>query len=239
MSDPKSTHPKNGEHQPIAHQLGQNAPAEGEHTSIPMPEPERAGAAALEPPPDEIAELVGMCVEAVARATSVGLDFTPDTLPILDHYVALAGGSARERPELLPLLSRSVGAYFGELLRRELSGFWRIPSANVHDWAVCARHVFLWINPLGVAFDALMGDAEHEGPRSQLQLAPEYRAAVEARLALLPEVPPEEFYLLATRFEVLQLAAETLAVEMSNAGYDDVEYELEDYEAELRPILGP
>jgi hypothetical protein len=236
VSDPKSDHPKNGTHQPAAHQLGQNAPEEGVHNHIPMP-PESG--AELEPPPDEIAELVGMCVEAVARAAGAGLDFTPDTLPILDHYVSLAADSARARPELLPLLSRSVGAYFGELLRRELPGFWRIPSANVHDWALCARHVFLWINPFGVAFDALSADSEHEGPRSQLHVAPEYRAAVDARLALLPEVPPEEFFLLATRFEVIQLAAETLAVEMSNAGYSDMEYELEDYDAELRPILDP
>jgi hypothetical protein len=235
VSEPKSRIPNNGEHQPIAHQLGQNAPGEEVHMHIPMPE----GGAPLTPPPDEISELVAMCVEAVARAAGVGLDFTPDTLPILDHYVSLAGASARERPDLLPLLSRSVGAYFGELLRRELSGFWRIPSGNVHDWAVCARHVFLWINPLGVAFDALMGDAEHEGPRSQLHVAPEYRPAVDARLALLPEVPAEEFYLLATRFEAILLAAETLAVEMSNAGYEDAAYELEDYDAELRPILGP
>lgn len=236
MSDPKNDQPRNGAHQPPAHQLGQNAPDEGVHNHIPMP-PESGEE--LEAPPDEIAELVGMCVEAVARAAGVGLDFTADTLPILDHYVSLATASARERPELLPLLSHSVGAYFGELLRRELSGFWRIPSANVHDWALCARHVFLWINPFGVAFDALAGDSEHEGPRSQLHVAPEYRAAVDARLALLPEVPPEEFFLLATRFEVIQLAAETLAVEMSNAGYSDTEFELEDYDAELRPILDP
>jgi hypothetical protein len=83
-----------------------------------------------------------------------------------------------------------------------------------------------------------MSDAEHEGPRSQLHVAPEYRAAVDARLALLPEVPADEFYLLATRFEAIQLAAETLAVEMSNGGYEDVTYELEDYDAELRPIPG-
>lgn len=236
MNDPKNDHPKNGAQQPAAHQLGQNAPDEAVHNHIPMP-PESA--AEVDAPPEEISELVAMCVEAVARAAGVGLDFTADTLPILDHYVSLASASARERPELLPLLSRSVGAYFGELLRRELSGFWRIPSANVHDWALCARHVFLWINPLGVAFDALAGDAEHEGPRSQLHVAPEYRAAVDARLALLPEVSPEEFFLLATRFEVIQLAAETLAVEMSNAGYSDTEFELEDYDAELRPVMGP
>ncbi|HMI90748.1 MAG TPA: hypothetical protein VK509_05260, partial [Polyangiales bacterium] len=60
---------------------------------------------------------------------------------------------------------------------------------------------------------------------------------LDARLALLPEVPAEEYFSLATRFEVIQLTAETLATEMANAGYSDSDYELEDYDAELRPIL--
>jgi hypothetical protein len=186
--------------------------------------------------PGEISELVILCVEAVRRAVGFELDFAPETLPVVDHYVSIARQNVQDRPELLPLLGQSVGAYFGEVLRGEVRGFWRLPSANIHDWAVCARSVFLWMNPIGAAFDALTGGAEHDGPRSQLHVAPEYREAVDARLSALPEVSDAEYVSLATRLEVIQIAAEALRSEMRGGGYEDVEFTLDDYEAELRPL---
>jgi hypothetical protein len=195
-----------------------------------------AHAGAVEPAPQEISELVAVCTEAVRRAIGVELDFSPETLPLLDHYVSIARVNAGERPELLPLVSRTVGAYFGEVVRHNIRGFWRMPSANVHDWAVCARPVFLWINPIGAAFDALAAGTEHEGPRSQLHVASEYREAVNARLAALPEVSDEEYVSLSTRLEVIQIAVDTLATEMRAQGYEETEYELADYEAELNPL---
>jgi len=194
-------------------------------------DPDRVG-----PPPAEVAELVVMCLDYVRRAVGVDLDFTPDTLPLLDHYLALARPNAKERPELFPLLARTLGAYFGEVVRLSLGGFWRLPSPNVHDWAVCARPVFLWINPVGVAYDALSQTKEHDGPRSQLQLPVEDRDAVERRLSLLPAVDDEEFVTFCTRFEVIEIAAAVLHSRMQAGGYADVEFELADYEAELNPL---
>jgi hypothetical protein len=190
----------------------------------------------LEPPPPEISELVTVCVESVLAAVDFQLDFSPDTVSVLDHYVSIARTSIQDRPELLPLLARTLGAYFGELLRRELPGFWRLPSANVHDWAVCGRPVFLWQNPVGVAFDALTGTTDHEGPRSRLHVAPEYQEALSARLATLPPVSEEEYVSFATRLEVVQLAVETLKSALHADGYQDTEFTLGDYEAELEAL---
>jgi hypothetical protein len=124
-------------------------------------------------------------------------------------------------------------------VRLELPGFWRLPSANVHDWAVCAKLVFLWLNPIGVAFDALAGTTEHEGPRSQLHVAPEYKQLVDARLLALPEVSETEYISLATRFEVIQIAADTLKNAMHADGYGDTEFDTDDYAAELNPLGSP
>src|SRR5688572_23563251 len=39
------------------------------------------------PPPEPIRELCDACIAYVTRALAVELDYTPDTLPILDHYL--------------------------------------------------------------------------------------------------------------------------------------------------------
>src|SRR5687768_13502479 len=40
------------------------------------------------PPPAVIAELSAACVRFVQAAVGVSLDFRPETLPLLDHYLA-------------------------------------------------------------------------------------------------------------------------------------------------------
>src|ERR1044071_2601851 len=102
-------------------------------------------------PPEPVAELVTACLDYVRRALKFELDFTSDTLPVLDHYAATVRASRRERPELTPLVARARGAYCGEVVRAWIPGFWRVPSANVHDWQLCSRVCFLWWNPIGVA----------------------------------------------------------------------------------------
>jgi hypothetical protein len=189
-----------------------------------------------QPAPQEIVDLTAVCIDYVRNALDLELDLSAETLPVLDHYVRGVRATIEGRDELGSLVARAVGAYFGELARRSLSGFWRIPSPNLHDWAVCGSHVFLSVNPIGVAYDALAGGTEHGGPRSQLRVAPEYRAAVDARLANLPEVTDDEFYLLSTRLEAIEIAADELRVQMSRAGYEGVDFDAADYEAEARPL---
>jgi hypothetical protein len=189
---------------------------------------------AVEPPaPDVIQDLARSCEDYVKKAVGVELDYTRDTLPLLDHYVAAVRDDVREREELRQLVAHAIGAYFGEVMRKTIGGFWRMPSPNVHDWSVCARPVFLSINPMAVAFDALADGHEHDGPRSDLRVAPEYRSAVADRLAALPPVPEDEFFLLSTRLEAIEVAAAALKASMSADGYEDQEFELGDYAAEL------
>src|SRR5690606_9263563 len=44
----------------------------------------------VERPPEAIEELVVNCLDYVRRASGVELDFTPETLSVLDHYAATA-----------------------------------------------------------------------------------------------------------------------------------------------------
>jgi hypothetical protein len=182
------------------------------------------------PAPDEIAVLYGLCVEYVSRAIALPLDFSDETLPILDHYVSLARESIANRPEVAPVISRAIGAYFGELVRRRINGYWLIPNPDVHSWRVCARTVFLSLNPIGVACEVLAQGDDHVGPSGALHLAPEDQAIVADRLSMAPPVPAGEYYLLSTRLEAIDFVVETLRLAMERGGHASVEFETEDYE---------
>ncbi len=185
----------------------------------------------IQPPPETIADYVSACLDYVRRALKMELDFTPETLPLLDHYAALSRETIRERPELEPLIARAAGAYFGEVVRARLGGFWRVPTMNVHDWAICSGVVFLWFNPIGIAYDALFSGTEHDGPRSLLRVSPEDHEFLAQRLASLPPLPEDEYFLFSSRFEAIEVAIEALHARLVDGGYEGTEFTLEDYES--------
>ncbi len=188
-------------------------------------------------PPDPIPEYASACLEYVRRALGFELDFTAETLPVLDHYVSTVRATLGERPEIPALVARAAGAYFGEVVRTVIPGFWRVPSPNVHDWQLCSRVAFLWVNPVGIAYDAIHGSNEHDGPRSMLRCSPEDRPFLERRLETLPPVPEEQYFLFTTRLEVLEVANEALHARLEEQGYGETELSEDDYATGLeRPL---
>src|SRR5688572_27074842 len=101
---------------------------------------------AIAEPPPQILDLASACLEYVDRALGFTLDFSSDTLGVVDHYATTVRANLAANPSLGPLIGPAVGAYFGEVVRVRFHGFWRVPP-NQHDWAVCLRTVFLNINP--------------------------------------------------------------------------------------------
>lgn len=186
--------------------------------------------------PEPVLELLAVCRQYVLARVGIELDFTPETLPVLDHYVELSRPELEDRPEALALVARAVGAYFGEVVRRQLDGMWRVPGVDDHQWAVCARPVFLALNPVGAAYDALHTSDAHEGPSSELRLLPDERELVERRLGDLPPVSEREYYLLSTRLEAAEIAFEALRAEQSRTGRADVRFDESDYATELEPL---
>jgi hypothetical protein len=184
--------------------------------------------------PETVQELAMVCVDYVERALGITLDFTEETLPILDHYATVVRSEVTARPEVGSVIARAAGAYFGEVLRGKFGGFWRLPSDNVVDWSWCARAFFLAVNPIGCAYDALHGADTHDGPSSRLRVLAEDRGAVDARLASIPPVPEDEYFRFTTRIEVIEVAAVTLRARMSETGYDGIEFDEGDYAAEER-----
>ncbi|MCA9580827.1 MAG: hypothetical protein KC416_03475, partial [Myxococcales bacterium] len=110
-------------------------------------------------PPDPIVDLAGACVRFVERALGLTLDFTQDTLPVLDHYLAQL--HEEKRRELQEVVAPAAGAYFGEVLRRTLGdGTWYTPDNEYNRWRLEFGRCFLHLNPIGVSVESIIqGDA--------------------------------------------------------------------------------
>ncbi len=182
--------------------------------------------------PERIVELALAGARFVHGAVGLLPDQTSDTLPLVDHYLQLSRAAIAERPELVPLITRSVGAYFGEVLRARVDGFWTLPNDDDQNWRLCSRAAFLSLNPIGAVYDALFDGTEHPGPSSELYLDPSDRERVEERLAALPEVRSEDYLLLSTRFDVMEIALAALLDGAAADGHADVRFGPEDYLAE-------
>jgi hypothetical protein len=157
----------------------------------------------------------------------VVLDGMPDTLSIVDQYVRDARAELAAKPEGLPLLSATVGAYFGEVVRGAFELNWWIEKE--HDaWRIEMEDVFLTFNPIGMAREALTL-TEAEGWHAHFEMDEAEREDVERRLAALPEVSDDEFYSLSTRFDVVEIAVDALRAKLLAAGLGGVRFTRLDY----------
>ncbi|HRG96731.1 MAG TPA: DUF6278 family protein [Polyangiaceae bacterium] len=183
--------------------------------------------AELTPPPPSVAEALSACVRFVHAKYGVLLDGTSDTLSLLDQYVRDARAEIAAKPAALELLATSAGAYLGEVLRREYGAEW-LAEGDPSGWRLLFTHVFLSFNPVGLAREALVS-AEQEGWHAHLATDPAEQDGVMARLASLPEVDEEEYYLPSTRFDVVGIVFEHLRARMARTGTADVTFSADDY----------
>ena len=153
-------------------------------------------------PPETVSDLAAGCVRYVKKALSIELDYTPDTLPLLDHYLRSASGISQE--EVLSLVAPAAGAYFGEVVRRQLGPCrWHWLEGDFSACRLEFERCFLSFNPMGSALAAILGsDAEHYG--GQLSLLPEDEAMVKESLERVGEVSEEDYYRLAVRYEAIE-----------------------------------
>jgi hypothetical protein len=177
--------------------------------------------------PPEITELATSCARFVLAKYGVLPDGMPDTLSIVDQYVRDARAELAVRPEGLPLLVATVGAYFGEVLRGAFESSWRVEDGQ-DEWRLEMEDVYLTFNPLGMAREALTL-AEADGWHAHLEMDDAEREDVERRLAALPEVEGDEYYALATRFDVVEIAVDALRAKMLAAGLGSVFFTRNDY----------
>lgn len=157
--------------------------------------------------PPQIQEWAESCRAFVKEAVGVELDYTPDTLPLLDHYVrvkATADGARRPSTEIRDLLTPPLGAYFGEVVRRSMAGVrWHAPDEDYEAYRLEFDGIFLHFNPLGVSAETLAGD-DVEGFGAHFQILDETRGLVESVLSQNEAVTADDYYSFTVRFETLE-----------------------------------
>ncbi len=189
---------------------------------VPEREPEP-----LDPPPPAVAELCAACARFIASKYKVALDGTSDTLSLVDQYVREARDAYKARPESIDLVAPAVGAYLGEVMRQEFGASWFAEGSH-EAWRLYFHNVYLAFNPIGIAREAiLMEDAG--GWHAHLMLDPAEREAIEERLAVMPTVDEDEYYLPTTKFDVITVVVETLMARAEANGTSDVKFTPEDY----------
>ena len=150
-----------------------------------------------------VIDLTVACVTSVKNASGMELDLTQDTLPILDYYAELIDSP---RDELVSLMAPMSGAYFGELLIRQLGdGHWVTNPDDYTEWRLRFEHCSLTFNPIGVALEVLLGqDVPEWGAR--LQTAPEHQLRIEKALEVYGDVRDRDYYTFTVRFEAIEQA---------------------------------
>lgn len=235
---------------------GQGAPSPGSPADPEAHEPDDQdveGAGSVEvaepaprqapPPPAVIADLAESCVRYVERSLGVKLDYTAETLPLLDHYlaeaqkalVAQSESDAKAALATLPLLVHTAGAYFGEVIRRRYPSWWRLEGDDPMTFRVELETAYLALSPMLLVYETLARGLSMRGDESafesaQIEMDEEDQKAAAERLADL-EVDDEEYYAPSTRLETIDVCVETIRARRLAAG-DPVEMALtpEDYE---------
>jgi hypothetical protein len=182
-------------------------------------------------PPTVVAELAEACVRFVERATGVLLDYTPDTLSLLDHYTTAAAVEAKGKPEALDLVARAAAAYFGEVVRRRYDAWWWSPGDDIAGYEVRFGPIYLSLSPYLLACSALGIEVETEdGFLPGIVIDAEELDDIGLHLEKMPPVPEDEFVLPTTRWDVIEIVVDQLKARAEKRGLGDVTFDDRDYE---------
>lgn len=166
--------------------------------------------------PQTIRELAAACSRYVKQALSLELDNSPDTLPILDHYLddcrklLLDNHSDAKIDDILTLVVPAAGAYFGEVVRQAYpQTTWQAPGEAYPDYRLIFDQFSLAFNPIGCVLEAVHR-SQQPGWDAHFQLQDNDIEVVKQALDTAGAVRSDDFYRLTIRFEVLEQIAQRL-----------------------------
>jgi len=157
--------------------------------------------------PPQVADLAEACIRQVRDALGFSLDYSTETLPVLDHY--LIEHAAGLKTGTLELVASIAGAYFGEVVRHRLGHVrWHCPEGDYPGFRLEFEPFFLWFNPLGAAMEAIAKEPVQDW-NADFQVLDEARQPVAQSLEAT-EVGPEDYFKLSIRLEALEQVADLL-----------------------------
>ncbi|MEM9068439.1 MAG: hypothetical protein AAGE52_08025 [Myxococcota bacterium] len=193
------------------------------------------------PVPTHVQDLATACVASAKAVVNIELDFTTDTLPILDHYAQQALGEDATQEQALGLIAPMCGAYFGEVVRRRFEMLrWHAPPDEYGGWRLEGENIFVYFNPIGVALEVLT-QADADGWNAHVEVQPKDRDAVKHAVELFGAVRETDYYSFGIRLETLEQILESLVREARVRGekrtFGSAMYEAEVLKRQVGPEL--
>ena len=111
------------------------------------------------PTPEHAADLAETCVSAAARISGVGLDYSPESLALVDRQMDRFAADGSDSNSIASTLF-CFGCYVGEVLVRNLGGRWvNVETSPMKDRVGFPIVVMMdngdWWNPIGKVFKRL------------------------------------------------------------------------------------
>jgi len=185
----------------------------------------------LDPVPPRVREYADQAVAYVQRALAIKLEYDSNTLPVLDHYLRTV---PTDQPAALQLVVATSGAYFGEVVRRQLGGRWEVASQEA-EWRV--------VLPTGLNFSpagfvaAAIARADLEDLDTEIAAPARMLPYVQEALARMGEVSVDDYYSLCGRLDTLEHVHEVLvAVAARMLGDADDDGDDDAVDATLEPL---
>ncbi len=166
------------------------------------------------------------CVRFVEKAVGVTLDFTPETLPVLDHYLRQARDLSAQRPESLPLVTAAAGVYLGEVIRQRHACHWNQDDDDPMGWFLDFDDDVMTVYPVAMAHIAIVGE-DADADLDVMQIKEEERDLVAARLSELPAVSAEEYLAPSTRVEVIEMVIDLIRAYRRSKEHDPIPPDLD------------
>lgn len=199
---------------------------------------------------EQLRRALGVEIEQLAGEGRVALAY-------VDHYLSLVRDEDRE--PIVSLVAANAGAWFGELVRREIGATWIGDGKDPRRLRVLLEPNFVHFSPVDLVYTAIFSGEPADDPRLpsgapldaafHLRKLPRGDASDPAaspddaslsdhtwimqRLAELPPMPEDEYFSLTGRFETLLLILELLAARHASLGLEPTPYHLNDYLAAI------
>jgi hypothetical protein len=109
-------------------------------------------------------QLVAGFAEQLRRALDVEIPEDKSALAYVDHYLALLREETRE--PIVSLVAAGAGAWFGELIRREMGGLWIGDGSDPRRLRLLLEPQFVHFSPVDMAYEAIfVGSPDPGDPR--------------------------------------------------------------------------
>lgn len=225
----------------------------GTSASSPTPSPASVGQALTQALVDQLAKAfadqirraIGVEIEPLANEGQVALAY-------VDHYLSMLRDVDRE--PIVSLVAANAGAWFGELIRREIGATWIGDGKHPRRLRLLIEPNFVYFSPVDLVYTAILSGEPEDDPRlpagdpldaafhlrklPRAELPPgepgsdpslSDHAWIMQRLAELPPLPEDQYFSLTGRYETLLLILELLAARHASLGLEPTPYHLNDY----------